>query len=272
MKTYAIVNKLNYKDENEQKKKIVDDVIEKINNQMILKGYREDLNSPKYVFSVGGDGTMMHSMHTYFGEESIIVGINAGNVGFLTPFEANELDSVFSLIDNPNARIEQRSILKYASKNISDFSVNELAITGNSPNEMLNFSLKIEHKGLLSSAGHYTANGVLISGPCGSTAYNMNAGGAIVDPIVKCMQIVMVAPTTLGSRPLIISKNSIIRVLVKKNARVYSDGVLIEELQEGQDVEISLIPKEVNMLVPDKWNFYSVLSKKLMWNNGRDVI
>ncbi len=272
MTTYTIVNKLNYKEEKEEKKKVVDSIAQRIEKEMLSRGYTNDHVKPQYVFSVGGDGTMMHSMHSYFDRESIIVGINAGNVGFLTPFEANDLDLIFQLVDNPEARIEQRSILQYASKERSDLSINEFAITGVGSNDMLEFSLKIEHKNLLSSAGQYKANGVLISGPCGSTAYNMNAGGAIVDPIVKCMQILMLAPTTLGSRPIIISKNSLIRVNVQRSAKVYSDGILIEELNPGDDFVVSLIPLEANLLVPNDWNFYSILSKKLMWNNGRDVV
>lgn len=269
--TYTIVKKLNYKDEVIEKKNLVDQLSLQIEQKMEeLSLVRDDI-SPKYVFSLGGDGTMMHSMHEYFYKESIIVGINSGNIGFLTPFESTELDKVFALINNPNARIEQRSILKYVSSNKNDLSINECAITGKGPNDMLDFSISIEHKNLLSRAGNYKANAVLVSGPCGSTAYNMNAGGAIVDPAVKCIQIMMVAPTTLGARPLIISKNSTIHLSVRKPAKIYSDGILVEELSPGDEISISLLPVESNLLVPQDWNFYSVLSKKLMWNNGKDV-
>ena len=103
MPTYTIANKLNYKEENEEKKKVVDAIAERIEKEMSARGFEQNRMRPNYVFSVGGDGTMMHSMHTYFDRESIIVGINAGNVGFLTPFECSDLDMVFELIDNPKA-------------------------------------------------------------------------------------------------------------------------------------------------------------------------
>ncbi len=88
-------------------------------------------------------------------------------------------------------------------------------------------SLFRKHHHQNSKAGRYKANGVLVSGPCGSTAFNMNAGGAIVDPSVKCMQILMIAPTTLGSRPIILGKNTTVNLFFHKKAKVFSDGILI---------------------------------------------
>lgn len=273
--SYHIVKKLNYKSETEEKKKIVDSIAKQIEDKMEMLGKKKDSNNPKYVFSIGGDGTMMHSMHEYINQKSIIVGIHAGNVGFLTPFEQDDINSIINLLDNSNARIEQRSILKYDSfpngKHKKELCINEFAITAMGPNDMLDFSVEIEHRGLVSKAGNYKANAILVSGPCGSTAYNMNAGGAIVDPSVKCMQILMIAPTTLGSRPIIVGKNSKVHITVRRKAKVFSDGILIEELSPENKVSIELMKKEANLLVPNGWNFYSILSKKLMWNNGREV-
>lgn len=273
--SYHIIKKLNYKVETEEKKKIVDEIAQQIEQKMSFLNKKKEAKCPKYVFSIGGDGTMMHSMHEYIKHKSIIIGIHAGNVGFLTPFEQSDINSIVELIDNPKARIEQRSILTYESfssmKHKKELCINEFAITAMGPNDMLDFSVEIEHRGLVSKAGNYKANAVLVSGPCGSTAYNMNAGGAIVDPSVKCMQFLMIAPTTLGARPIIIGKNSKIHVTVKRKAKVFSDGILIEELNPEDKISITLMPREANLLVPNDWNFYSVLSKKLMWNNGREV-
>lgn len=273
--TYHIVKKLNYKEETNEKRIIVDSIASKIEEYMRNMGKKKNNKNPQYVFSIGGDGTMMHSMHEYIKHKSIIIGVHAGNVGFLTPFEQNDIGSIIELIDNPKARIEQRSILTYESFNsvkpYKSLCINEFAITAMGPNDMLDFSVEIEHRGLISKAGNYKANAVLVSGPCGSTAYNMNAGGAIVDPSVKCMQLLMIAPTTLGARPIIIGKNSTIHITVKRKSKVFSDGILIEELSPEHKISITLLPREANLLVPNDWNFYSVLAKKLMWNSGREV-
>ena len=280
---YTISKKLNYSTETQTSKSKVDHIISIIKSKMDSLGfeYREyssfnckNTEYPHYVFSVGGDGTMMHSMHNYVKHASVIVGINAGNVGFLTPFSVEDLDDhLFNLISSPNQRIEFRTILKHSFKKTCDYAINEFAITGNGPNDMLDFSIEIQHHHQNSKAGRYKANAVLVSGPCGSTAYNMNAGGAIVDPSVKCMQILMIAPTTLGSRPIILGKNTTVNLFFHKKAKVFSDGILIHEIEpnESHPFSITLMPKESKILVPEDWNFYSVLSKKLHWNNGKDV-
>jgi NAD+ kinase len=277
MKNFIICQKLNYATETEEKQHNVDILTQYIKEKMLNGGFIEAKEKDKqidYVFSIGGDGTMLHSMRNHVQKNSLVIGVNAGNVGFLTPYSIEDILSsdVISLIDEANnPRVEKRSMLCNEVNNEKGYAVNDYAITADGPNNMLDFSIEIEHRGQISKAGYYRANALVVSGPCGSTAYNMNAGGAIVDPVVKCMQMVMVAPTTLGARSLIISKKSIIHVTMHSKANVYSDGILSQELVKDDKFSISLMPKESNILVPQDWNFFSVLAKKLHWNNGRDV-
>ena len=277
MKTFRICQKLNYDSETTEKQQNVDKLTSYIKGQMLDAGFVEAPNKSKtvdYVFSIGGDGTMLHSMRHHVYKSSLVVGVNAGNVGFLTPYSIDDILSsdVVSLIqDNP--RVEKRSILYHTVGKDKGYAVNEYAITANGPNDMIDFSIEIEHRGLISRAGQYKANALIVSGPCGSTAYNMNAGGSIVDPVVKCMQLVMVAPTTLGARSLIISKNSHIHITVHNKAKVFADGILHHELDpiKNDKFSITLMLRESNILVPQNWNFFSALAKKLHWNNGQDV-
>lgn len=281
-KTFKICRKVNYASESPEKQHQVDAVVESILSKMSALGFKQADDNARtidYVFAVGGDGTMLHTMHQHINKNSLVIGINAGNIGFLTPYNIEDIENgqLFNFLEREDApRIEQRSILKHTltggKKPLHGVAVNEYAITAEGPNDMIEFSIEVEAKGHISNAGHYKANAVVISGPCGSTAYNMNAGGAIVDPAMKCMQIVMIAPTTLSIRPLIIGKNSTIRIRFKNKAKIFPDGMLSHSiLGEGYTLDISLMKKESNILVPDKWNFYSVLSQKLHWNNGRAV-
>ena len=275
-KTFKICKKINFDTETLAKQVKIIEVIDIIRYKMTSHGFVESIDTDKsiqYVFSVGGDGTMLHSMHQHISKDSIIIGINAGNVGFLTPYSLDDVynGNVFSFIEK-ESRIEDRSILQHTLGDKKGVAVNEYAITAQGPNDMIEFSIEVEAKGHISRAGHYKANTVIISGPCGSTAYNMNAGGAIIDPSMKSMQIVMVAPTTLGTRPLITGKNSIIHVKLKNSAKIFADGMYYGDINpDDSALSISLMQKESHVLVPENWNFYSVLSKKLHWNNGRDV-
>ena len=277
MKTFRICPKLNYATETAEKRQNVDNVIAHIKEKMLVGGYTEANGKEKqidWVFSIGGDGTMLHSMRSHLYKGSTVIGVNAGNVGFLTPYSLEDIfnSDVVSLLTE-DARIEKRSILSHNLGEDKGYAVNDYAITAVGPNDMLDFSVEIEHRGLVSRAGHYRANALVLSGPCGSTAYNMNAGGAVIDPVVKCMQMVMVAPTTIGTRPLIISKYSKIHVHIKSAAKVFADGILLNDIEKdsGKVMTVTLMQRESNILVPQEWNFFSVLAKKLHWNNGRDV-
>ena len=275
MKNFIIFQKLNYSIETKEKQLQIDTVTEHIRKNMLEAGYSEAMPEHKkisWVFSIGGDGTMLHCMHTHVNKQSIVVGVNAGNFGFLTPYSLEEIfdSDIVSLIED-KPRIEKRSILAHSIHKNKGFAVNEYTLVPLDVRDMLDFFVEIEHNNQISKAGHYNCFSLVISGPCGSTAYNMNVGGAIIDPVVQCMQIVMMAPTSLGVRPLIISKNSKIRIKLNKPAKIFSDGVLVNgnTFDNHNELVISLIKKESQILVPDDWNFFDVLAKKLHWNNGK---
>lgn len=274
-KTFYIAKKINLDSETDFKKKQVNDVCEYIDFKMSKMGFKAasiDDAKVDYVFAVGGDGTMMHAMNQFIEKESLIIGVNAGNVGFLTPYNiSNVFDgSLLSFLDKEH-RIEKRSILNYKYDKHKIAAVNEYAFTAKHPNNVISYFIEIEKNGHCSKAGHYKANTLLVSGPVGSTAYNMNAGGAIIDPSMKAMQIVMIAPTTLGTRPLIISPDAKIHIIFNDNIQIFSDGILTDNVKPGERITLTLTDKETSLLVPDEWNFFSVLSKKLHWNNGMDV-
>jgi len=276
MQTFYISKKINFLSEGVDKQNLIISVCEKIKAYMLNHNYIEansEDDKIDFVFSVGGDGTMIHTMNEFLNKDSVVIGINAGNVGFLTPYTIEDVfnEDVFSFIHNESYRIEDRSILQYEYNGKIVNSVNEYAFTSNHPNYTIDFNISIQNKGHTSKAGHYKSNTLLISGPCGSTAYNMNAGGSIIDPSVSVMQILLVAPTTLGIRPMIINSNSKIILRPASQIEVFTDGFSSDIIEPYSTITISMKEKQSKLLVPDNWNFYSVLSKKLLWNNGRDV-
>lgn len=283
MSNYKVSKKLNYDTETPEKQALVNKLIDVINTKMLEMGYSEATSKDRkvdYVFSVGGDGTMLHSMNQHVNKNSVVVGINAGNIGFMTPYTVEDaLDgSIFEIIKSGNTRVEKRSILQSefvdgTGKVHKGVAVNDYAVTAEDPNEIIEFSIEVETHGHVSRMGRYRANAVVISGPCGSTAYNMSSGGAIIDPAMRCMQVVMVAPLVLGTRPIVVGKTSTISVKFHTRCRIYDDGVMAHKVSIPKDevLKISLMKKESKVLVPEDWNFYSVLSKKLHWNNGQDV-
>lgn len=276
IKNFKIIKKLNYHLEDDEKRKEIDDASDYIEKHMLESGFiyaSEKDYSIKYVFSIGGDGTMLYAMQNFVEKDSIIIGINAGKLGFIPPFMPVDLkkNDFFSFLESENEyKIEYRSLLKYDFKGENGLSVNEYAFSAENPHNIIDIYLEIETNGSISGAGHYKSNAMIISSACGSTAFNLNAGGAIIDPSIKCMQIVMMAPATLAARPLIIGENSIIHVKMNMKSRVYSDNNLIYDIDQtkNEKFSVSLLSKQSKVLLPKNWNFYDVLSKKLHWNNG----
>lgn len=276
-KNYKINQKINFSSESKEKQDQIISISAKIHDVMKKRGLRESSASDihiDYVFSIGGDGTMLHAMHENINKESLVIGINAGNVGFLTPYNISDVmdESLFSFMDkDARPRIEKRCILEYGFEGKRIGAVNEYAFTAGHPNFVIDFMVESESNGIVSKAGHYKANTLLISTPSGSTAYNMNAGGAIISPSMRAMQMLMIAPTVLGNRPLIFPENDTLHITFKTDIQIFSDGILTSQVPAGERISISLMKKDSNILLPDEWNFYGILSKKLHWNNGQDV-
>lgn len=276
-KNYVINLKINYDNETIEKQNIINCIKDKITFIMDKKGISlasENDDHVDYVFSIGGDGTMLHSMHKYINKDSLVIGINAGNVGFLTPYEISDLndDSIFKFLElDSKPRVERRCILEYEFDGKRFGAVNEYAFTAHHPNQVIGFTVDSEIDGIVSKTGLYKANTLLLSTPSGSTAYNMNAGGAIVDPSIRAIQMLIIAPNVLGNRPLIFNEKSTLHVTFTTDIEIFSDGILTSTIPAGEKISIKLMEKDSKILVPDDWNFYSILSKKLHWNNGRDV-
>ena len=257
-KNYVINLKINYDNETIEKQNIINCIKDKITFIMDKKGISlasENDDHVDYVFSIGGDGTMLHSMHKYINKDSLV----------------ND-DSIFKFLElDSKPRVERRCILEYEFDGKRFGAVNEYAFTAHHPNQVIGFTVDSEIDGIVSKTGLYKANTLLLSTPSGSTAYNMNAGGAIVDPSIRAIQMLMIAPNVLGNRPLIFNEKSTLHVTFTTDIEIFSDGILTSTIPAGEKISIKLMEKDSKILVPDDWNFYSILSKKLHWNNGRDV-
>ena len=113
----------------------------------------DDDSHVDYVFSIGGDGTMLHSKHKYINKDSIIIGINAGNVGFLTPYEISTLNdgSLFNFLEpNNHPRIEKRCILEYEFDGKRIGALNHNAFTESHQNYVIGYKVESVIDGILS--------------------------------------------------------------------------------------------------------------------------
>lgn len=225
------------------------------------------------IVAVGGDGTMLEAMRVAQRVNARVIGINMGNVGFLTELSAN--DRIQLQIDMQNlfrcrhsGNTEQRWFIRADAGDWQATAGNEVSVAGEKSDEMIRYRLLIDG----ADAGVHRANSLLVSTPTGSSAYSMSAGGALMVPNMRAMQIVPVAPFSLTSRPIIVSGSSVIRIEAwGARIAVRSDGTeryVADRVYTEDDpflVTLGIDPDPVNVLHTPRWNYFNVLAEKLGW-------
>lgn len=197
----------------------------------------EDINNADIVVSIGGDGTFLKTSKL---SPKPIIGINSGTLGYLTEINPDNLKEALRDIKNSNFYIEDRMMIEgeiiSQSGEIKKIppSLNEIAISKNIFG-VVRFDAIINGK-LINS---YTADGILICTPTGSTAYNLSCGGPIVDPTAEIITLTPIAPHTIINRSIILSDDSTVEIKItelRKNTTSHAlyDGKAIETF--GGDV------------------------------------
>ncbi|WOF16196.1 NAD(+)/NADH kinase [Methanoplanus sp. FWC-SCC4] len=209
---------------------------------------------------IGGDGTVLHTIRQL--EKQIpLIGINRGNVGFLTDLEPDEAEEYLLKIEKGKYNIENRMRLHLlVDDEYVGEALNEAVIVTSRPAKILQFTINIDYV----PAERFRADGVLISTPTGSTAYAMSAGGPIVDPWIDGFLLVPLAPYYLSSRPHIISDKRKLRVELDstKPADLVLDGQYIMELYNGNVVTIQK-SREPALFINAGKNFFAKVDSKL---------
>lgn len=273
---YKIIKKINYENEIHEKQIYIDNMIKYIIEKMSTLGCQDSNNEDdevSIVFSIGGDGTMMHTINSFVHKDPVFIGINAGNVGFLTAYNCEDVynDQLFDSIMN-KPRIETRSLVECLYKNHSYTATNEISLNPDEINQVVEFSVEIEnnHDNIFRRAGTYKANTLLLSTPMGSSAYNKNAGGAIVDHNMNSVQFTLVASMYSGTHPVLFNENSLLKIIAEKPFNIYVDGIRKEKIEKGDFIYVKVHNKKARILLPDSWNQFHVMAKKLHWNNGNE--
>jgi len=240
----------------------------------IIRARTDQLNACDVVVVVGGDGTMLHAVHTL--DHPALIGVNLGRVGFITDIPSKHAGAVVrDLIRHPEfGKVRQFGLLegiayKAGYKENEDFEfivdriLNEFSIT-RATSKLLELEVFINH----AHAFHVRADGLLVSTPTGSTAYSLAAGGSIMAPGEDLLQIVPMMPQTLAHRPLIVpGRDRVIKVAVKQGlAKVEADGREMGRLDVGDEINIYYSSDRVTMLKSPGYSYYDTLRTKLNWH------
>lgn len=223
------------------------------------------------LISFGGDGTMLAAAR-WVGNRGIpILGVNLGKLGFLAEVGVDELYSFVDAILKGQYRIEHRMVLK---ANVVDrehdemFGLNDVVLERSGTTRVINIETYVNNDYLIT----YTADGLIVATPTGSTAYSLAAGGPIVTPQSKVITISPISPHTLTARPIIVPEDSIIKVVVSERGRkvvITADGQVQHQVETPCEFTIGKADFTVQLLKRADRSYYDLLRAKLMW--GKDV-
>lgn len=218
-----------------------------------------------FLISVGGDGTLLSVVRKSFKYDKPVLGINLGTLGFLTDINMDELDKFIKDFKNDIYRIDNRMMVQ-GSLNLNSFvAFNDIVISRKSISSMISIDAKIDGKPFNS----YYGDGVIISTPTGSTAYNLSVGGPLVYPLTEAFIITPVAPHSLTQRPLVMPADFEIEFNITdtQGAVVIVDGQDIYELEQNESIKIKIAKQKAKMIHRVERNYFDVLNEKLRWGN-----
>jgi len=222
---------------------------------------------------LGGDGTLL-SVADCAVEANVevpILGVNFGGLGFLTEATLPELYPSLESALNATARVEERMMLRATTirrgQPLPDhLALNDVVITKAARARMTDLSVFVGDEFVT----RVKADGLIVATPTGSTAYNLAAGGPIVQPVVDAIVLTPIAPHMLTNRPIVIPASSIVRVqpMMAERDELYVtfDGQAGHQLEAGDEVRISRAGRRVRLLRPSPRSYFDVLRQKLKWN------
>lgn len=218
-----------------------------------------------FLVSIGGDGTLLSVVRNSFEYDLPILGIHMGTLGFLTDIVYEELPTFLNDLKKDEYRIDNRMLVECRVNNQCFVAFNDIVISRKTVSSMIKIKAKIDG----SSFNTYYGDGVIISTPTGSTAYNLSVGGPIVFPLTDAFIITPVAPHSLTQRPLVMPADIEIEFKIKdeQGAILLIDGQDTYEVENNAIIKVTIAKKKAKLIHRTKRDFFKVLNDKLRWGN-----
>ena len=224
------------------------------------------------VVVLGGDGTLLSMADAIgaAGSNIPILGVNFGSLGFLTEVTLPELYPALDAAVSGRAPIEERMMLRSTTTRSGDavpdyIALNDVVITKAARSRMIDLSVSVGDEFVT----RVKADGLIVATPTGSTAYNLAAGGPIVQPTLDALILTPIAPHTLTNRPIVIPSGSAVRVQphIEERDELYVtfDGQAGFQLQAGDEIRIRRAERPMRLIRPSTRSYFEVLRQKLKW-------
>ncbi|HEU5338538.1 MAG TPA: NAD(+) kinase [Sulfuricaulis sp.] len=219
---------------------------------------------------VGGDGTLLNVAREMAPHHVPLIGVNLGRLGFLTDIQAEHMTTEIGKILDGDYQTESRLLLHAEvmrkGRIVQTASAfNDVIVSKGELARMIEFETYLDGEFVHSIRG----DGIIIASPTGSTAYALSSGGPILHPTLDAIAVVPICPHTLSNRPIIVSSDSIVEILVSRigdqHAHATFDGQSTYMLEDGDRVYVRRSEHEVELLHPSGRSHFEVMRIKLHW-------
>ena len=241
------------------------------------------------LIALGGDGTLLRAGRSVAGRDIPVLGVNLGHLGFLTALPHTELEEHLGLVLNGDYVLDRRSTLEAriihadGSQGEPFLAWNDFVIHKRGVARVTRLDLRVQESpaggtdggsgangedGGWQDMGSFSADGLIVATPTGSTAYSLSAGGPIVVPSVDCLIVTPICPHTLAMRPLVIPASqrvSVSPIERTKDLVVTADGQVAHEFETGAEIHIGRSEIEIPLVRFAGQNFFATLQRKLNW-------
>ena len=223
------------------------------------------------VIVAGGDGTLLSAARLAGPLGIPILGVNFGGLGFMTELQPEELYTALDRLFRGDYEIEEREALRVrfrrGRKLLGEFALlNDAVVTKTALARMLVIELRIDTE----LVATYTSDGLIIATPTGSTAYNLSAGGPILDPRMSAFVIAPICPHTMSYRPLVVPGGVHIEVTLRsltEEAYLTLDGQVGFPMKQLDTIVVDRHPRSVRLVRVAHRGFFEVLQRKLHWGD-----
>ncbi len=228
-------------------------------------GTYEDIEGVNYLFSIGGDGTLLEATTFVGGTSMPILGINTGRLGFLTTVTTEDIEKTVNYIIEKKYELDQRSLLCLESEyNVkSNFALNEITLQKKDTSSMITINAYLNGEYL----NTYWADGLIISTPTGSTAYSLSCNGPIILPRSGNIILTPIAPHNLNVRPLVVPDD--VELTLKIDGRTENFLIALDSrsftVPLSTELKIKKSPHYINLIRLQGYDFLDTLRTKLMW-------
>jgi NAD+ kinase len=221
------------------------------------------------VIVLGGDGTLLGAARLL--EPAVpVLAVNFGSLGFLTEVALPELYPTLELALSGDCRHEERRLLRAqvareGGESRVDDVLNDVVVTKTARSRLLDLEVAVDGRFVSS----FRADGLIVSSPTGSTAYNLSAGGPILHPLLPALVVTPICPHMLSHRPLVVLDHVTVEVRVRPahglEARVAFDGQRDVDLLPGDVLTVTRSPRVLRLVKAPARDYFELLRTKLKW-------